>query len=103
MGSILERTAPSGRVTVPTAYLVTFSKKAQLALLRMKRGRVIESMIRRQLSVPHLTVDSVPLKDGSRVRLTLVAGYVVYFRFAKRDEPSGLRFVKDIRLLGDVE
>jgi hypothetical protein len=88
---------------VPTAYTIIFSEAAQVALLNIKRGGLVESFIRRQLSVPHLTVNSVPLEGHPPLRLTLVVGYAVYFRFAIEKEPSGRRYVHDIRLPGDVD
>lgn len=87
---------------MPTAYTIIFSEAAQVALLDMTRGGWVERLIRHQLSVPHLTVNSVPLEDRPPFRLTFVAGYAVYFRFAINGEPNGRRFVHEIGLPGDV-
>jgi hypothetical protein len=88
---------------VPTAYTIIFSEAAQVALLNMKRGKLVKSLIKHQLSVPHLTVMSVPLDGHPSLRLVLIAGYAVYFRFADSSEPNGRRYVHAVRLPGDVD
>ena len=86
-----------------SGYIVLFSKAAQYSLEAMSRGGVIASLIKRKLSMPHETVMCQPLGDHATSKVIDVAGYAVYFRFRLDGEPSGVRYVLDVRLPGDFD
>lgn len=84
-------------------YIILFSKAAQYSLETMSRGGTIAGLIKRKLSMPHETVMCQPVGGHPVFKAIDVAGYAVYFRFARADEPSGVRYVVAVRVPGDFD